>query len=112
MQFLVDINLPKYFSFFNSPNFKFVEDIDLTLSDTKIWEFAISQNLVILTKDTDFYNRSILASKKPKVVFLKLGNTTLKQLHQYFRQNWEVIQEAIQENYLVVATQDSIDIIL
>jgi len=39
--FLVDVNLPKYFSFFNLPNFKHVVDIDpiiVTLSNIKIIE--------------------------------------------------------------------------
>lgn len=50
--YLIDVNLPKFFSFFNKENFSFVVDIDLQLSDTKIWEYALQNNKIIVTKDT------------------------------------------------------------
>ncbi len=66
MKFLVDVNLPKYFSFFNQPAFEFVVDIDIRLLDTQVWEYALTHNLVILTKDTDFYNRVLISTNSPK----------------------------------------------
>jgi len=48
-KFLVDVNLSKYFSFFNSRDFLFAADIDLKMTDTAIWELAIIENYVILT---------------------------------------------------------------
>ena len=56
LSFLVDVNLPKYFSFFNNTNFIFVSDINLQMTDTEIWNHALENNFVILTKDVDFYN--------------------------------------------------------
>lgn len=110
--FLVDVNLPKFFRFFNSPNFQFVSDIDLRLSDTDIWQYAVKNNLIILTKDTDFYHRSFSSTPKPKIVFFKLGNTTLAQLNQYFEQNWLVIEKALEKHSLVIALPDRIDALL
>ena len=57
LSFLVDVNLPKYFSFFNNTDFIFVSDINLQMTDTEIWNYALENNFVILTKDVDFYNR-------------------------------------------------------
>ena len=54
-KYLVDVNLPQYFSHFNSPEFEFVADINLRLSDSEIWEYAKENRLIILTKDSDFY---------------------------------------------------------
>ena len=81
--FLVDVNLPKYFSFFNTNSFIFVSDIDLQMSDTEIWDYALNNDLVILTKDTDFYNRFLVSSTAPKIIYFQLGNCSLKQLHQF-----------------------------
>jgi len=36
-RFLVDVNLPKRFSFFNHPNFGYVSDLDTRMTDTAIW---------------------------------------------------------------------------
>ena len=110
--YLVDVNLPKYFRFFNRPNFQFVSDIDLRLSDTDIWQYAIENHLIILTKDTDFYHRSLAANQKPKIVFFKLGNTTLSQLNQYFEQNWLIIEEALSKHDLIIALPNRIDALL
>lgn len=53
-EFLVDINLPKYFRYFNTPNFHFVADINTRLSDEQVWNLALAKGYTILTKDTDF----------------------------------------------------------
>ncbi len=112
MRFIVDVNLPKYFRFFNSPEFVFASDIDARMKDSRLWDYALEHNLIILTKDTDFYSRSIMASKKPRIVYFNIGNSTLEQLHQYFHKNWKTILELISDNYLIVATVESIDVIL
>ncbi|GAB3334894.1 hypothetical protein GCM10027299_43450 [Larkinella ripae] len=54
-----------------------MSDIQTTLPDAQIWEYALEKNLVILTKDGDFYARALTASRKPKVIRFKLGNQTL-----------------------------------
>jgi len=82
--FLVDVNLPKYLSFFNTHNFIFVSDIDLQMNDTEIWNYTLKNELVILTKDTDFYNRFLFSLIAPKIIYFQLGNCSLKQLHNYF----------------------------
>jgi len=74
LSFLVDVNLPKYFSFFNNTNFIFVSDINLQMTDTEIWNYALENNFVILTKDVDFYNRFLVSEITPKVIFFQLGN--------------------------------------
>ena len=51
--FLVDVNLPRKFAFFNSPLFMHVVDIDPMMTDNEIWEYAIKNEKVILTKDAD-----------------------------------------------------------
>ncbi|WP_310378595.1 DUF5615 family PIN-like protein [Flavobacterium sp.] len=109
--FLVDVNLPKYFSFFNDNRFAFVSDIDLQMSDTEIWDYGLKNKLVILTKDTDFYNRFLVSSTAPKIIYFQLGNFSLKQLYQYFNENWDKIQSEIENTKLIIAKENHIECI-
>jgi predicted nuclease of predicted toxin-antitoxin system len=112
MNFIVDVNLPKRFSYFNSPQFIHAVDINDEMTDKQLWEYAIFNDLVILTKDSDFYNRSVTSRVKPRVIYFQLGNTTLKEMHKYFEKNWLLILNSIQSNYLVIAYPDSIQTII
>lgn len=47
LSFLVDVNLPKYFSFFNNADFIFVSDINLQMTDTEI-----GSSKLIIAKET------------------------------------------------------------
>ena len=109
--FLVDVNLPKKFSFFNSSDFIHVTDIDTTLSDKEIWEFAIKHSLVILTKDTDFYEMFLTNEQHPKVVSFKFGNFTLQELYQYFTSNWKIILRLLEDSEFIMAYKDRINTI-
>jgi len=42
--------------------------------DTAVWDFDRLQNLVIVTKDADFQERSLIAGAPPKVVWIRRGN--------------------------------------
>ena len=69
LKFLVDVNLLKMVSFFNEENFFHLVDIDPQMSDQHIWEYALQNKFVILTKDADFYHRILTSSQCPKVIF-------------------------------------------
>jgi predicted nuclease of predicted toxin-antitoxin system len=43
-------------------------------SDEEVWEFAKSNGMVIVSKDNDFADMSVLRGHPPKVVILRLGN--------------------------------------
>ena len=107
--FLVDVNLSKYFSFFN--NFVFVSDIDLQMNDTEIWNYALKNELLILTKDNDFYNRFLVSSTAPKIIYFQVGNCSLKQLHLYFSENWAKIQTEVENSKLIIAKENHIECI-
>ena len=106
--FLVDVNLPRKFAFFNSPLFMHVVDIDPMMTDNEIWEYAIKNEKVILTKDANFYDRYISSKTTPKVVYLQLGNCTLKKLHKYFTDNWDSVISKLDHSSMVVLKKDQI----
>lgn len=47
-----------------------------TAPDAKIWDFAAAQDFVIVSKDTDFQQRSLVYGAPPKVVWIRIGNCT------------------------------------
>lgn len=52
--FLIDVNLPYYFSIWNTDEFIHQKDINDEWSDEKIWNYAKENNLTIISKDSDF----------------------------------------------------------
>lgn len=109
--FLVDVNLPKRFIFFNQPAFTHIVDINPQMPDEEIWDYALKENKVILTKDTDFYEKSISSENKPKVIFFQLGNLTLKELHDFFDKNWGKIVEHLDKSDLIIVNKEKVKVI-
>ena len=66
--FLLDENLPKSLTF--TENFVHVTDLGKRKTDAEIWQYAKLNDLVIITKDTDFYDRIILEGPPPKITWL------------------------------------------
>ena len=42
--------------------------------DLAIWNYAKEQGFVIVTKDSDFHELSLVFGNPPKVIWLKCGN--------------------------------------
>ena len=51
----------------------------LGASDAEIWQYAKDNGLVIVSKDSDFSQRSSLFGSPPKVIWLRIGNCTTTQ---------------------------------
>src|SRR5687768_7314995 len=51
-------------------------------TDEELWEYAKANGFVIVSKDSDFQQRSLLYGAPPKVVWLRIGNCTRQQLVQ------------------------------
>ncbi len=58
--YLIDANLPYYFSFWRTDEYVHRKDIDDEWSDRQVWSYAKENNPTIITKDTDFSNRTLL----------------------------------------------------
>ena len=52
----------------------------LGLPDEDIWEYARANNFIIVSKDSDFQQRSMLYGSPPKFVWLQIGNCTSNQI--------------------------------
>ena len=59
-----------------------VKDIELQeASDSDIWEYAKSNDLTIISKDSDFHQRSFVFGPPPKVIWIQKGNCSTSDIH-------------------------------
>ncbi len=64
---------------------------NLAASDLAIWEFARIGDYLILTKDTDFLDLSLLRGSPPKLLFLRIGNVTTSAVERLLRARYAAI---------------------
>ena len=55
--------------------------------DIAIWDYAQKHGYVIVTKDKDFLQRSVLMGHPPKVIHLRLGNCKVEEIAQLMIEN-------------------------
>jgi predicted nuclease of predicted toxin-antitoxin system len=65
------------------PDSRHVHDCQLGgASDDQIWEYAVNQGLTIVSKDFDFYDRSVLLGTPPKLIWLRAGNSSTTEIER------------------------------
>ncbi len=77
--------------------------------DAEIWLYAKLNEFVIVTKDADFHERSILDGAPPKVIFLRVGNGPTEVIRELFADNTAVIEmfgRSVTESALVLGHID------
>lgn len=52
----------------------------LGAGDEDVWEYARANGFILVSKDSDFQQRSLLYGHPPKLVWLRIGNCTRQQL--------------------------------
>ncbi len=55
--------------------------------DGVVWEYARLHGLTIVSKDSDFYERSMRVGAPPKVIWLRLGNCTTVAVEMLLRKS-------------------------
>jgi predicted nuclease of predicted toxin-antitoxin system len=55
VRYLIDENLPYYFKLWDNDQFEHVFDIKNIKTDNEIWEYAKKNQLIIITKDNDYF---------------------------------------------------------
>ena len=69
-------------------------------SDFKIWEYAKKNGYTIVTFDADFNDLSLPFKHPPKLIWLRLGNTTTRNLVPFFIENKnQIIGFILNEEY-------------
>ena len=75
------------------PGSKQVRDLGLENSkDSFLWNYAKENNYCIVTFDGDFYDLGLIKGSSPKVIWLRLGNTSTQNIETVLRKNFELIK--------------------
>ena len=76
------------------PNSKHVKPVGLiNTDDAIIWEYAKLNDFVIVSKDSDFHQRSLLYGHPPKFIYLRIGNSPTSKITAILRGKIETIIE-------------------
>ena len=108
-KYIVDANLPYYFSLWNTPLYTHVIDINPEMKDSEIWQYAKENNLTIITKDADFSDLVLLNNPPPRVIHVKLGNMNMKTFHETIDNIWHDILRMSEEYKLIRVYKDGIE---
>lgn len=61
-------------------------------SDRNIWDYAAEHGFLLVSKDTDFYERSIAFGAPPKIIWLRIGNCTVDETAALLRNQYIVVR--------------------
>jgi predicted nuclease of predicted toxin-antitoxin system len=68
------------------PDSTHVRDVNLASADDEVvWNFAAQQRLSIVSKDSDFRQRSFVRGHPPKVVWIARGNCSTEEIASLLR---------------------------
>lgn len=89
------------------PNSEHVKTLALTNTDDEvIWKYAKANGFVIISKDSDFHQRSLLYGHPPKFIYLRIGNSPTSKIIRILRDNFDTIiqfADSEAESILVLA---------
>ena len=117
MKFIVDAHLPrKLANFLNEKGFDCMHTLDLpkknATSDEEINALSIKEQRVVISKDSDFYNRYLTKLEPFKLLQISTGNIKTKDLIDLFDKNFDRIIDEISYNFVVEITRNSLITIL
>jgi predicted nuclease of predicted toxin-antitoxin system len=83
------------------PGSKQVRDLGLDNSkDSFLWNYAKEHDYCIVTFDGDFYDLGLIKGSSPKVIWLRLGNTSTQNIEAVLRKNYDLIKAFLSDpNY-------------
>lgn len=67
-------------------------------SDTEVWDYAAEHGYLIVSKDADFHQRSLLLGAPPKVAWLRIGNCTTAESAEVLRERYFEIRRFVEES--------------
>jgi predicted nuclease of predicted toxin-antitoxin system len=78
----------------NFPGAKHLSDLRLEgAKDIEVWEFAKNNNYCIVTFDFDFIDISTLKGSPPKIIWLRLGNSTTEKIASRLQSDAKLIKD-------------------
>jgi len=104
MKLLLDENLSRRIVPFLQAAFPGSTQIALlgleTASDSEIWQYAKDNCYVIVSRDSDFQERSLVAGHPPQVIWLKIPNRSKTVVLNILLEHQAEIEQALMEQNL------------
>ncbi|MGL5032470.1 MAG: DUF5615 family PIN-like protein [Microcystaceae cyanobacterium] len=79
------------------PNSLHVRDVGMKSTiDPLVWNYAMSEDLMIVSKDSDMHDLSLVFGSPPKVIWVRLGNCSTSQVESLLRREFNLISQFYQ----------------
>ncbi len=62
-----------------------------TAPDRDVWDYARQHDYIVVTKDADFSELSLLLGFPPKVIWIRRGNCSTRDIEGLLRENYNAI---------------------
>ncbi|MBK6542330.1 MAG: DUF5615 family PIN-like protein [Flavobacteriales bacterium] len=108
---LIDENLPLPTALPTSLPVTHSRQLGRQPSDTEIWDHALNNDLVIVTKDGDFVQRINMQGPPPRVVHLRVGNMRRSAFISWLYKQWPGIESASATHKLVNVYSDRMELV-
>jgi predicted nuclease of predicted toxin-antitoxin system len=66
------------------------------VQDNEIWEYARKSDYLIVSKDSDFSEMSVVRGFPPKVIWIRSGNCSTQKIEELLRQYYDRIKKLYQ----------------
>lgn len=76
--------------------------------DSTIWQYAQEHGFTVVSKDSDFQDRSILGGHPPKFIWIRAENCTTSEIENLLRTAESIISQFVrqaQDSYLVLGSR-------
>ena len=76
-----------------------VRDVGLRAADDPaVWEYARLNEFLVVSKDADMHDLSLLFGNPPKVIWLRLGNCSTVRVENLLRREFQAIKAFYEDN--------------
>ena len=111
MKFLLDAQLPLSLKqLFIDKGYDCIHTLDLELGndtpDKIINSFSVKEQRILITKDSDFFDSFIIRNEPYKLILVKLGNASRKELIQFFHDRFPEIVEKIKVEDMLLLSKE------
>lgn len=66
--------------------------------DSEVWNYAKLHGFAIVSKDSDFAERSVLEKNPPNIIWIRLGNCSTADVERLLRSTHEAIRIFLEED--------------
>lgn len=66
--------------------------------DSAVWAYAKAHQFAIVSKDSDFAERSVLENAPPKIIWIRLGNCSTAEIEKLLRSAHETVRTFLEKS--------------